>query len=111
MIIILGGSGYVGTEYQQLFRERGIDFINLARADLDYTDTYVLTRFLKDKRPEFLINAAGYTGKPNVDACETDKANCLFWNAVLPGASRRHVLKRASLGAMFPVVVFTAQAT
>ena len=85
MIIILGGSGYVGTEYQQLFRERGIDFINLARADLDYTDTYVLTRFLKDKRPEFLINAAGYTGKPNVDACETDKANCLFWNAVLPG--------------------------
>ena len=84
MIIILGGSGYVGTEYQQLFRERGIDFINLARADLDYTDTYVLTRFLKDNKPEFLINAAGYTGKPNVDACETDKANCLFGNAVLP---------------------------
>jgi dTDP-4-dehydrorhamnose reductase len=31
-----------------------------------------------------LINAAGYTGKPNVDACETDKANCLFGNAILP---------------------------
>ena len=32
-----------------------------------------------------MINCAGYTGKPNVDACETDKANCLAGNAVLPG--------------------------
>jgi dTDP-4-dehydrorhamnose reductase len=32
-----------------------------------------------------LINSAGYTGKPNVDACETDKTNCLFGNAILPG--------------------------
>ena len=34
---------------------------------------------------EFLINAAGYTGKPNVDACELHKADCLMGNAVLPG--------------------------
>ncbi len=32
-----------------------------------------------------MINCAGYTGKPNVDACETDKAACLAGNAVLPG--------------------------
>jgi dTDP-4-dehydrorhamnose reductase len=35
-----------------------------------------------------LINAAGYTGKPNVDACESDQAECLFGNAVLPGRIR-----------------------
>lgn len=84
MIIILGGSGYVGGKYQDLFRARGIEYISLARADVDYTDTSVLLRFLKEHRPAFLINAAGYTGKPNVDACEADKANCLFGNAVVP---------------------------
>ena len=38
MVIILGGSGYVGQAYQQMFRERGIDFVSLARSELDYTD-------------------------------------------------------------------------
>ena len=42
-------------------------------------------RFLRSKKPRFLINAAGYTGKPNVDACELAKADCLDGNAVLPG--------------------------
>lgn len=84
MIIILGGSGYVGSAYQTMLRSRGIDFINLARADVDYTDTATLLAFLREHQPKFLINAAGYTGKPNVDACELDKANCLFGNAVLP---------------------------
>jgi dTDP-4-dehydrorhamnose reductase len=40
---------------------------------------------LRADRPEFLVNAAGYTGKPNVDACELHKAECLLGNAVLPG--------------------------
>ena len=36
----------------------------------------------------FLINAAGYTGRPNVDACELHKTECLAGNAVLPGVIR-----------------------
>ena len=84
MVIILGGSGYVGQAYQQMFRERGINFVSLARSELDYTDPARLLVYLREMKPKFLINAAGYTGKPNVDACETDKANCLFGNAVLP---------------------------
>ena len=84
MVIILGGSGYVGQAYQKMFRERGIDFISLARSELDYTDTASLLLYLREMKPKFLINAAGYTGKPNVDACEKDKANCLFGNALLP---------------------------
>lgn len=84
MIYLLGGSGYVGQAYQKLLHEKGITFKNLKRAELDYTDVKTLTYALKKDRPEFLINAAGYTGKPNVDACESDKANCLFGNAILP---------------------------
>jgi dTDP-4-dehydrorhamnose reductase len=85
MIYLLGGSGYVGQAYQQLLRSKNIPFKNLRRAELDYTDVATLTAALRADRPEFLINAAGYTGKPNVDACELHKAECLFGNAVLPG--------------------------
>lgn len=86
MIYLLGGSGYVGHAYQQLLSRKGIPFKNLRRKDLDYADPVKLTEALKADRPEFLINAAGYTGKPNVDACELHKADCLQGNAVLPGA-------------------------
>lgn len=85
MIYLLGGSGYVGSAYQQLLQQKGIPFRNLRRADVDYADPAVLERELRRDRPEFLINAAGYTGKPNVDACELHKTDCLFGNAVLPG--------------------------
>jgi dTDP-4-dehydrorhamnose reductase len=85
MIYLLGGSGYVGGAYQALLTRRGIPFRNLRRAEVDYTMPAVLREALRRDRPEFLINAAGYTGKPNVDACEVYKTECLFGNAVLPG--------------------------
>ena len=85
MIYLLGGSGYVGQTYQALLTRKGIPFRNLRRADLDYTNVDVLRSALLKDKPEFLINSAGYTGKPNVDACELHKSECLFGNAVLPG--------------------------
>ena len=85
MIYLLGGSGYVGQAYQKLLKSKRITFKNLQRKDLDYTDVATLVEALRSDKPEFLINAAGYTGKPNVDACEAAKANCLFGNAILPG--------------------------
>ncbi len=89
MIFLLGGSGYVGSAYQRLLQKRGLAFRNLRRAELDYSDESRLTELLRRERPDFVINAAGYTGKPNVDACESDKAACLFGNAVLPGRIAR----------------------
>eukprot|EP01012_Entosiphon_sulcatum_P064155 TRINITY_DN92937_c0_g1_i1.p1 TRINITY_DN92937_c0_g1~~TRINITY_DN92937_c0_g1_i1.p1 ORF type:complete len:292 (-),score=54.99 TRINITY_DN92937_c0_g1_i1:26-901(-) len=85
MIYLLGGSGYVGQAYQALLARKSIPFRNLRRADVDYTNPTVLRAALLRDRPEFLINAAGYTGKPNVDACELHKAECLFGNGVFPG--------------------------
>ncbi len=86
MIYLLGGSGYVGLAYQALLTRKGLPFRNVRRADFDYTDRVTLTALLRREQPTFLINAAGYTGKPNVDACELHKAECLFGNAVLPGS-------------------------
>ena len=85
MIYLLGGSGYVGHAYQALLTRKGIPFRNLRRAEVNYADRSTLTELLRREKPEFLINAAGYTGKPNVDACELHKSECLDGNAVLPG--------------------------
>ncbi|HUR56406.1 MAG TPA: sugar nucleotide-binding protein, partial [Opitutaceae bacterium] len=85
MIYLLGGSGYVGQAYQALLTRKGISFRNLKRAELDYSDRAALRTALRRDKPDFLINAAGYTGKPNVDACELHKHECLQGNAVLPG--------------------------
>jgi dTDP-4-dehydrorhamnose reductase len=85
MIYLLGGSGYIGSAYKKYFERRAISFRNLRRSEIDYTNLTALIGALRAEKPEFLINAAGYTGKPNVDACEIHKAECLAGNAVLPG--------------------------
>ena len=85
MIYLLGGSGYVGSAYQAMLQRKSLPFRNLRRAEFDYTNQIALTELLRREKPAFLINAAGYTGKPNVDACELHKADCVMGNAVLPG--------------------------
>jgi len=85
MIYLLGGSGFIGQAYQEYLSRKGIPFRSLSRAELDYTNVEVLVSALRADKPTFLINAAGYTGKPNVDACELHKAECLHGNSVLPG--------------------------
>jgi UDP-glucose 4,6-dehydratase len=47
-----------------------------------------LSDFITHNQISFVINVAGHTGKPNVDACELAKAECLSGNAVLPGIIR-----------------------
>ena len=85
MILLLGGSGYVGNAYRLYFERKEIPFHSLSRSQVDYSSLEALTAALRAHKPEFLINAAGYTGKPNVDACEIHKTECLAGNAVLPG--------------------------
>ena len=84
LIYLLGGSGYVGQAYQKHLTQAGIPFKSLRQAEIDYGIPSVLAAALRADKPDFLINAAGFTGKPNVDACELQKSDCLFGNAILP---------------------------
>ncbi len=84
MIVLLGATGYIGQAFEQEIRQRGWPFRSLSRKEVDYTRFEVLLDFLKEANPEFLINAAGFTGKPNVDACETARAETLAGNTLLP---------------------------
>ena len=84
MILLLGASGYIGTAFAKELNSRKRDFVSLSRAQMDYTRFDLLLDFLNSKKPEFVVNAAGYTGKPNVDACEDAKADTLAGNTLLP---------------------------
>lgn len=88
MILILGGSGYIGGAYVQYFEKQEIPFRSLSRREVNYYEPQKLIDAIDKYKCEFLINAAGYTGKPNVDACEIHRADCLLGNGVLPGMVR-----------------------
>jgi len=84
MILLLGASGYIGEAFAKELQRRKEEFLPLSRKQVDYTRFDLLLEFLKTKKPAFVVNAAGYTGKPNVDACELHKADTLQGNALFP---------------------------
>ncbi len=84
-IVLIGASGYIGSELAREIDSRGHFWTKLGRSECDLYDPIALTKVLLDLAPDFVVNSAGYTGKPNVDACEYDKTNCLAGNALLPG--------------------------
>ena len=89
MFVILGSSGYIGYKISHFLTKNERKILGISRSEIDYSNPKILKEFLSSKKPSFLINAAGYTGKPNVDACELAKADCLDGNSVLPGIIRQ----------------------
>ncbi len=85
MILLLGGTGYVGQAFKNFFQQNNIAFQNVSRAERDYTRPEILRQIIIDIKPDFLVNCAGYTGKPNVDACELHKLETLEGNVIFPG--------------------------
>jgi len=84
MILLLGASGYIGQAFGRELQRRKWPFTPLSRKEVNYTRFDVLLEYLRKNKPELLVNVAGYTGKPNVDACEVAKADTLAGNALLP---------------------------
>ena len=84
MILLLGAHGYVGRNFAAHLQAKGLEVHAPSRAAHDYTDAAVLRKLLRELRPDFVINAAGFAGKPTVDACETARADTLEGNTVFP---------------------------
>jgi len=85
MIILLGASGYVGKEFVRTLLNDQIAYVSIGRRDCNLYDKEALYSAIQAAGGTFLINCAGFTGKPNVDACEVQRTACLQGNAVLPG--------------------------
>ena len=88
MIILLGKTGFIGSQVLESVNQAGLKISGISRNDIDYYNYTELRNFLSEVNASFLINCAGFTGKPNVDACETAKYECLQGNAILPGIIR-----------------------
>jgi dTDP-4-dehydrorhamnose reductase len=88
MIILLGKTGYIGSQILESFNQAGSEISGISREEIDYYNHSELRNLLREVNASYLINAAGFTGRPNVDACETEKYECLQGNAVLPGIIR-----------------------
>jgi len=86
-LAILGANGYVGTALRAHCDALGVAYVPLGRETTRTAD--VLRAAICNSGADHLINCAGYTGKPNVDACELHKAECLDGNGVLPGIVRQ----------------------
>jgi dTDP-4-dehydrorhamnose reductase len=84
MLLLLGASGYVGHAFATELLRRRQPFIPLTRNAIDYTNFNLLFDYIRKIRPEFLINAAGFTGKPDEDACEFAREETLAGNTLLP---------------------------
>ena len=83
--VVIGGSGFIGREIVNEIHRRGQRVTVVGRQSCDLYDHGSLARHLSLISPDAVINAAGYVGRPNVDACESNKSECLAANAVLPG--------------------------
>lgn len=83
MIWILGASGYIGEAFVAEAKKRKLDYRAVSRRDIDYTNFRTFLNALKKEKPDFVVNAAGFIGKPNVDACENQKAETIAGNVTL----------------------------
>jgi dTDP-4-dehydrorhamnose reductase len=92
MYIILGKNGYIAETIFKELKSRDLPHIALSRTDVDYTnkcdfDLYLLNNFhrnILEGEDIIVVNCAGYIGKPNVDACELAKADCVEGNVLFP---------------------------
>tara|TARA_B100001093_G_scaffold401217_1_gene388784 strand:+ start:5632 stop:5853 length:222 start_codon:yes stop_codon:yes gene_type:complete len=73
-MIVLGSTGYVGSKFVNYFHALGHKAMGVSRSEVDYINPETQRSWLKPRNPRFVINSAGYTGKPNVNACELEKA-------------------------------------
>lgn len=81
MILLIGSSGYIGQEFQNQLKENGLEFLTLSYKDITKNK---LLNIIKNNKIKYLINCAAFVGKPNIEACETQKDKTICGNVVLP---------------------------
>jgi UDP-glucose 4,6-dehydratase len=85
MYTVLGKNGYIAEAIIKELKSRDLPHVAWSRSDVDYTNLAELKYNLYILGDDLhIINCAGYIGKPNVDACELAKADCIEGNVLLP---------------------------
>ncbi|TSC58118.1 MAG: hypothetical protein Greene041619_807, partial [Candidatus Peregrinibacteria bacterium Greene0416_19] len=72
-VLLLGSRGFMGQRLLSIYPEALIPSVDIA-------DRRAVASLLDDSKPDVVINAAGKTGRPNVDWCEDHKRETLRSN-------------------------------
>ena len=88
MIGIIGSTGFVGQSFCRVLKKLSLPILPIRYSLIQFNDPQILYDYLTANPVTFLINCAGFTGNPNVDACELAKLETLQGNAILPGIIR-----------------------
>jgi dTDP-4-dehydrorhamnose reductase len=83
-IAVLGASGYVGQHICLTLQTKGLPCIRLSRTNTNHYEPFSLRHAFKTHGITHVINAAGLTGKPTVDALESCVTTCWQANVTLP---------------------------
>lgn len=86
MYNLILGKGFVGSHLSQYFKRNNIEYKIYSQSELDYTNPTILRNYLEANNQNIkrIINCSGYTGVPNVDACEDTKELCYAYNVLYP---------------------------
>ena len=104
MYIILGKNGYIAEAIIKELKYRKLNYTALSRSDIDYTNFKEFANFYHinynnysaPTKNSIIINCAGYIGKPNVDACESNKGDTIMGNVVFPTNLANHCVTNSS---------------
>ena len=79
------GGGYVGSNlFKELQKSYKLESFLIDRKKLDYTNERSLREFFEACEPDYVVNCVGFTGRPNVDACEVNRESTYELNVQLP---------------------------
>jgi UDP-glucose 4,6-dehydratase len=81
MILIIGSSGYIGTEFVKQLQKDNTTFISISYKDINRKNLISLINTVKIK---YIINCAAFVGKPNIEACESQKDKTIDGNILFP---------------------------
>jgi 3,5-epimerase/4-reductase len=83
MNIAVLGSGFIGKYLNSYLSDNHLTYL-LNQTDDQYHVSHRLREFIKTHKIDVVVNTCGYTGYPNVDACEDNKASCTLYNITVP---------------------------
>ncbi len=86
-VLIAGSRGWIGSQLLTQFK-------GAVGPSFDIADAMEVRRVLDEHKPSIVINAAGKTGRPNVDWCEDHQVETLRANVTGPLVLLEECLKR-----------------
>ena len=79
-IVLFWWYGMLGTEIAAFFEKEWYIIVKPRHVEVDIADYSVVHKYLAEQKPDVVINAAGKTGSPNIDRCETHKEETMITN-------------------------------